>query len=227
MQQLRREHPLYEQIYQVLEQAILEGEFASGERLIDTKVAQDFGVSRSPVREAFRKLESNGLLVNREGIIMVVSPSLEDVLELYQVRVGLESVAAYWAAQHMTAEELKRLQSLLKESEKATQQKDLTNIICLNTQFHESIIYSSGNLRLRAMMSNIHSLIRLFRSTIIKQYNRGDSFLLEHYAIFQALINRDPEKAAKAMETHIYHDMEHFRHFYLKTKKTIHRRSEG
>ncbi|GEN33951.1 GntR family transcriptional regulator [Aneurinibacillus danicus] len=215
MHQLKREEPLYEQIYQSLEEAILAGTVAPGERLIDTKIALDFGVSRSPVREAFRKLESDGLLINKEGIVTVFAPSLQDVLELYQVRIGLESVAAFWATHYITREELGQLSQLLNQTEQAIEQKNIKKIIVLNTQFHESIISLSRNNRLKTMMYNIRSLIRLCRNTIIEQYNRGDNFLQEHYGIVRAMSLKDPALAAKEMEAHILHDMNYFKEFYL------------
>jgi DNA-binding GntR family transcriptional regulator len=223
-QKLKRGDPLYEQVYQTLEEAILEGRMTSGERLIDTKIATEFGVSRSPVREAFRKLEGDGLLINNEGIVTVITPSLQDVLELYQVRIGLESVAVYWATQYITKEELEELKHYLLQTEIAIEQKNKENIIALNTKFHESIVSFCGNYRLKNMMNNIRSLTRLFRNTIIKQYNRSDTFLLEHYEIYKAMSMKEPELAAKKMEQHIYKDMNHFSEFYLyehKNKRLI------
>lgn len=215
MNQLQRVDPLYEQIYKNVEQSILEGRFSPGERLIDTKIASEFGVSRGPVREAFRKLEQDGLIINSDGIVTVFTPSLQDALELYQIRIGLESVAAYWVAQNIDNEKLKQLKQFLDLTQKAINAKRMDEVVYLNTQFHESIIMFSGNNRLKIMMYNIRALIQLCRNTIIKQYNRSDSFLLEHYAIFEAIQSRNPELAAKRMEQHIQNDMAHFKKFYF------------
>jgi DNA-binding GntR family transcriptional regulator len=215
MQQLKRVDPLYEQIFKQLEESILEGKIGPGERLIDTKVAADYGISRSPVREAFRKLERDGLLINKEGNITVFTPSLQDALELYQVRIGLESVAVFWATQHMTRAALDQLNIILRLTKHAVEEKKVETVVSLNTQFHDSIVSNCGNNRLLSMMSNIRSLIRLCRNTIIKQYNRDDSFLSEHYEIFTAMTNKNPELASKRMEQHIYKDMSHFKEFYL------------
>nr|WP_279665513.1 GntR family transcriptional regulator [Ectobacillus ponti] len=212
---------MYEQIYHSLEESILTGGIAAGERLIDTRIAAEFGVSRSPVREAFRKLEGDGLLTNHEGIVTVFTPSLQDVLELYQVRVGLESVAAYWAAVHAMADELRRLQDLLGAAERAVAQQQRKEIISLNTQFHELIVSSSRNARLSAMMYHIRSLVRLCRNTIIQQYNRGDSFLSEHYGIYHALQARNPELAAERMQEHMYRDMQYFQQSYLGERESL------
>ncbi|WP_158023598.1 GntR family transcriptional regulator [Domibacillus antri] len=210
MNQLKRVDPLYEQIYKNVEQSIVEGRFAPGERLIDTKIASEFGVSRGPVREAFRKLEQDGLILNNDGIVTVFTPSLQDALELYQVRIGLESVAAYWAARHIDDEKLEQLKQFLDLTQAAINAKKMDEVVYLNTQFHESIVTFSGNNRLKVMMYNIRTLIQLCRNTIIKQYNRSDSFLSEHYAVFEAIQSRNPELAAERMEQHIQNDMEAF-----------------
>lgn len=219
MHQVKRIDPLYEQIYQRLEQEILEGNIMTGERLIDTKIASDLGVSRSPVREAFRKLERDGLLINNEGIVTVFTPSLQDALELYQVRVGLESVAVFWATQRITKDELNQLNQVLSLTEQAIEQQKVEEIISLNTQFHESIIHFSKNQRLKNIMYNIRSLIQLCRNTTIKKYNRSDSFLTEHYDIFRAISINEPELAAKRMEHHIHNDMKHFEESFLRQNK--------
>ena len=219
MNPVKRVDPLYQQIYKRLEEEILEGKIMPGERLIDTKIASDLGVSRSPVREAFRKLERDGLLVNDEGNISVFIPSLQDAKELYQVRIGLETVAAYWAAKHITDDELKRLSQILIWTEQAVEQKNTQNIIALNTKFHETIITYSRNNQLKKMMDNTRSLIRICRNTIIKQYNRSDSFLEEHYGVFRAMSIHEPELAARKMEQHIQNDLKHFEESYIYQNK--------
>ena len=215
MIEIKRENPLYEQIYQKLRDSILTGEIQSGERLVDSRIADKLKVSRSPVREAFRKLEQDGLITNREGIIEVYIPSLQDVLELYQVRVGLEAVAVYWATQYMTKEELNDLDQALQKTETAIKEKRVADVVALNTFFHESILSASKNTRLERMMHNIRSLVFLYRNTIFKQYNRGEDFLSEHREILEAMIAREPSVAAKRMELHIYNDMNHFKKYFL------------
>ncbi len=215
MLQIKREDPLYEQIYQKLRNVILMGELQPGERLVDSRIAEQLNVSRSPVREAFRKLEQDGLITNRDGIIAVYVPSLQDVIELYQVRVGLEAVSVYWATQYMTNEQLEELHQSIMATEKAIKEKRLAEVVTLNTYFHESIVSHSKNSRLEQMMHNIRSLVFLYRNTIFKQYDRGEGFLSEHREILEAMIAREPSLAAKRMELHIYNDMNHFKEFFL------------
>ncbi|RFU71475.1 GntR family transcriptional regulator [Peribacillus saganii] len=217
--QVKREIPLYEQIYIKLRDSILHEEIKPGERLVDSRIAGQLKVSRGPVREAFRKLEQEGLITNSEGIIEVYVPSLQDVLELYQVRVGLEAVSVYWATHYMTKEQLDELYKSLLETEKAVKLKNLPEVIKLNTYFHESIVSYSKNKRLQLLMSNIRSLVFLYRNTIFNQYNRDHYFLSEHRGILDAIKEREPSLAAKRMELHIYNDMNHFKEYFLMHKE--------
>lgn len=216
MERLQRVDPLYEQIFKSIKKSIISGKLTPGERLIDTKLAAEFNVSRGPVREAFRKLEQSGMIENQDGIVCVFTPSLRDALELYQVRCGLESVAAYWTAKNINESKLFELKECLKLTEEAIGKRKMDEVICLNTQFHDCIISSSQNVRLEEMMKNIRSLIQLCRNTTIKQYNRSDSFLAEHYEVYRAIESRNPNLAAREMERHIHSDMAHFERSFSK-----------
>lgn len=215
MVELKREAPLYEQIFQRLSRSILEGEVEPGVRLVDSNIAKQFSVSRAPVREAFRKLEQAGLVINNRGVISVLTPSLEDAMELYQVRIGLESVAAYTAAELVTDEEMKDIEATLQETEEALRNNDYSKVVSLNTIFHEQILDMSKNERLIMIWDNIRSLNAYCRNTIIKQYNRRDSFLKEHYEVFEAIKSKNPDKAEKAIKQHIRNDMHFFKEKYM------------
>lgn len=215
MKTSNKENPLYEQIYNSLRTSIFSGEMRPGERLVDSRIAEEIGVSRSPVREAFRKLEHDGLLKNKEGLIFVYEPSLQDVIELYQVRVGLEGVAAYWATQYMPDEEVEKLQNSIYKVENALKNSNINEVVELNTFFHESIVFWSKNSQLQKMMSNIRSRVLLYRNTLFKQYNRRDDFVPEHQSVVTAIHSRDPQLAAKKMSEHTMNDMNLFRKLYL------------
>ncbi|MBS4206631.1 GntR family transcriptional regulator [Bacillus sp. FJAT-50079] len=217
MIELKREIPLYEQIYQNISKLILEREMDPGERLIDTNIAKKFNVSRAPVREAFRKLEQDGLVINNKGVITILTPSLEDALELYQVRIGLESIAAYLAAELVTEDEINEIEQTLIETEKALRKNDRSKVISLNTIFHEQIFDISKNERLIMMLDNIRSLNFYCRNTIIKHYNREESFLKEHYEVFEAIKSKNPEEAERVIKKHIRNEMDFFKQKYMET----------
>ncbi|BCJ85638.1 GntR family transcriptional regulator [Effusibacillus dendaii] len=215
MKAANKENPLYELIYNSLRTSIFSGELRPGERLIDSRIAEEMGVSRSPVREAFRKLEHDELLKNKDGLIFVYEPSLQDVIDLYQVRVGLEAVAAYLATQYMPDAELEKLQNSIYEAEHAIKNNKINEVVDLNTFFHEFVVMWSKNSQLQKMMSNIRSRVLLYRNTLFKQYNRGDDFVPEHQAVVDAIRERNPKMAAKKMSEHTMNDMNIFKKLYV------------
>lgn len=204
---VKRGIPLYEQIYENLKESIVAGEFVPGERIVDAWIAEKLSVSRSPVREAFRKLEQDGLLVNRDGITFVYEPNVGDVIELFQVRAGLESIAVFMATQLMTDDQIKDLGNSLSLVEKALNEKRLSDVVKLNTYFHECIISSSQNLRLQEMMGKINTLTLLYRNTFFKKYYGNDDFLSEHHEVWKAINSRNPDLASKKMRDHILNDL--------------------
>ncbi|MED1792806.1 GntR family transcriptional regulator [Brevibacillus nitrificans] len=214
MFEVKKGMPLYEQIFEKIRESIITGEYKPGDRLVDYWVAEELGVSRSPVREAFRKLEQEGLLVNRDGNTSVYFPNAQDVLELFQVRVGLDGVAASLAAQLMTDEQLEDLRISLVQVEQALSEKRIADVVKLNTFFHAQIIQSSKNQYLQNMVDKIGTLTLLYRNTFFNKFYYGnDDFLQEHQEIYQALKSRDSALAQEKMQVHIQNDMD-----FLKSK---------
>ena len=207
MLDIKKQVPLYEQVYRNLKTAIIRGELKPNERLVDSTIAKNLEVSRSPVREAFRKLENEGLIINSSGISTVYSPNLQDVIEIFQVRIGLEGIATSLATKLITNENLKKISESLDLTEKALKDNDLDRVVELNTYFHERIIEHSGNTRLKKMLENINTLTLLYRSNYFEPVHEGDGFLHEHRDILQAMTSKDPELAAQKMRLHISSDM--------------------
>jgi DNA-binding GntR family transcriptional regulator len=135
---LEKAEPYYEQIYQTIKRLIFEGAYKPGERIYEAKIAKEFKVSRSPVREAVRAIEKEGLLVlNEKQQLEVYKPSLEDVKEIYLCRGGLESLAVKLATERATGEELDALEAVLDQTLKAIEassSKKEEVVIC-NTRF--------------------------------------------------------------------------------------------
>lgn len=208
MLKVQRQIPLYKQVYKHLKNAIITGELQPNERLVDSTIAKKLNVSRSPVREAFRQLENEGLIINRDGISTVYSPNLHDIIEVFQVRIGLESVAVSLATQLITEEGLDELSKSLDLTEQALRDNELKKVVELNTFFHEKIIEASGNRRLKKTIDGINTLTLLYRSKYFNPDYEGDNFLQEHRNILNAMIARNPEEAANSMKIHIENDME-------------------
>ncbi|MBT2689255.1 GntR family transcriptional regulator [Bacillus sp. ISL-47] len=197
------------QIQQTIKEMIWKGILMPGDRLYEAQLAKQFETSRSPVREAFRALINEGLLViDEKSQITVYKPSLGDVRDIYECRLALESRAVSIAAQCATDLQLERLSNTLKETCKAIERKEKEKIVQYNVCFHEQIINICGNLRLKKLIDDLHSLTYFYRVLNVKESGRAALILKEHTEIFNAIKNRNPEKACKKLIKHTKNDLE-------------------
>ncbi|KAB2330421.1 GntR family transcriptional regulator [Cytobacillus depressus] len=206
---LERALPFYEQIQQTIKKGIWEGVYEPGDRMYEAQLAKQFAISRSPVREAIRALINEGLLVmDEKSQISVYKPSLQDVLDIYDCRIALESKAVALAAERATEAQLGELERILQETEKAINRKEKEEIVACNSRFHEVIIHISGNLRLKKLVNELHSLTHYYRLLNIEGSNRAETILKGHRQIFDAIKERNPEKAFRSLEEHTKEDLE-------------------
>lgn len=197
--------PLRDVVFQTLRKAILTGEFMPGERLMEIALANRLGVSRTPVREAIRKLELEGLVVMipRKGaeVAKITVSDLKDVLE---VRCHLEEFAASLACERITEEKKVELKEAMVDFEKAIQQKDLKLIAEQDVAFHDVIFRATNNQRLLQIVNNLREQIFRYRIEYIKDFDYHDTLVKEHRQIMQTIMDGDKEAAEKIMRTHIY-----------------------
>lgn len=197
--------PLRDVVFQTLRQAILTGQFMPGERLMEVQLANRLGVSRTPVREAIRKLELEGLvvMVPRKGaaVARITVSDLKDVLE---VRCYLEEFAATMACQRITESEVKDLELAERAFEKAIKEKDLKLIASRDEEFHNVIFKATKNKRLLQIISNLREQMYRYRLEYIKDFDYHDTLVKEHRQIYQAIRDGDEEKARETMRAHIY-----------------------
>ena len=219
---VQKVNPLYEQIYDNLKKAIISGELQPGERMVDAWFAEKLSVSRSPVREAFRKLEQDGLLINKDGNMLIYKPNVDDVADLFEVRAGLEGMAIYLTTTIITDQEIEELEKCIYRVRKAFVEKDLQEVVNQNTFFHEFIVNASKNKRLIDMMGNINNLTLLYRNNFFNYYYVDDSFIEEHIEIYEIIKSRNPDLASKKMRDHILHDLEQ-----LKEKLNVQKRDQS
>ena len=201
--------PLRDVVFQTLRQAILKGELQPGERLMEIKLAETLGVSRTPIREAIRKLELEGLviMVPRKGAY-VAGVSMKDIHEVYEVRAALEMLAVSLAAERITDEELDALErQVLKESEaeasEDTDEHTLDNIVYIDTTFHDIIYQAANNQRLVQFLNILQEQLQRFRAASLSRPGRSKTALEEHKQIIEALSERNGELAAKLAKEHI------------------------
>jgi len=187
--------------YEFVLEAIDTGIYQPGDRLVESELAERFGVSRTPVREALQRLETQSILV-RDGRSMVVASLDHDQLgELYAVRAQLEGLAAQLAAQHAAPEEIKILQDLIKLDQ--TLVDDPAGLARANRRFHRQIHLASHNRYLIRQLESVHRTMALLTTTSLAAEGRGVDALAEHAAIVDAIANRDKAAADKALRDHI------------------------
>jgi DNA-binding GntR family transcriptional regulator len=209
---LEKAEPYYEQIYQTIKKLIFEGAYKPGERIYEAKIAKEFNVSRSPVREAVRAIEKEGLFVlNNKQQLVVYKPSIEDVKEIYLCRGGLESLAVKLATEQATDQELNELEVILDQTLKAIdgQSDNKEEVILCNTRFHDHILKMSENKRLQKMLTELSALNYFYRVLNSDTVERKHTIYEEHLGIFKAMKERDTSRAMDRMYSHVDHDLEH------------------
>lgn len=206
---------LQSQIYQILKKRLIEGYYPPGERLIEAKVAEEFGISRGPVRESLKMLIQEELLVQKGNMLHVFHPTLADMIDIYQCRQQLESLAAKLAALHIDQTQLEKLEEIIEATKTAWTQKDIAHVLEFNIQFHEIILTASGNRQLISLTNMIHDKVTYFRNSGMKESVRDGSFIEEHAQILAALKERNGDKAHTVMHAHIEHDLMALESLYI------------
>lgn len=196
--------PLRDVVFQTLRNAILKGELQPGERLMEIQLAQKLGVSRTPVREAIRKLELEGLaiMIPRRGAIVadITVQDLEDVLE---VREALEELAAKKACDNITEEQLRDLKKAAVDFKKSVESDNLLDCVEADMRFHEIIYSATCNKRLQQMLTNLREQMYRYRLEYLKDKRMHRLLVEEHDTIRHALKKKDKVKAGNAMRIHI------------------------
>lgn len=196
--------PLRDVVFKTLRQAILTGELKPGERLMEIHLADKLGVSRTPIREAIRKLELEGLVVMipRKGaeVARITVKHLKDVLE---VRRALDALAASLACERITAEELESLKLACEEFETATAMKDTRKIASADVRLHDIIVAATGNERLIWLVNNLAEQMYRYRFEYIKDASQHAGLVEEHRIIYDSILHKDTMRAAEAARKHI------------------------
>ncbi len=201
--------PLRDVVFNTLRQAILTGELKPGERLMEIHLANKLGVSRTPIREAIRKLELEGLvtMIPRRGaeVAQITGKSLQDVLE---VRRSLDALCAELACERISDEEIAELEAACQAFEEATATKDTRTIAAADVALHDIIVKATGNRRLVQLVNNLAEQMYRYRFEYIKDFTMHGTLIEEHRIIFEAIRNKDKKTAAEAAITHIDNQME-------------------
>ncbi len=196
--------PLRDLVFITLREAILQGKLEPGERLMEIALAEQLGVSRTPIREAIRKLELEGLVTNipRKGA-MVAEITLKDLRDVLEVRRNLENLAVKLACEKATSEDIGELKQLHQNFKETVDKGHLTAVTEADVKFHDKIYQITDNKRLIQILNNLREQMYRYRFEYIKdEINRG-VLIDEHAMIIDAIEHKDVEKAKKYSELHI------------------------
>lgn len=203
-----RSQSLHEQTYQTLRTAILSGELAAGERLVETQLAETLQVSRTPIREALRQLQQENLVTaDTNGGLRVATLSIADTVHLYDCRIALEQLSVAEACQHATSQELEKLDFAVQQAENAIGQEphQLTNyqLLHMDYHFHRLLAESSKNSWLVSLLDRVFDKMALLRVRTMQHNPRVLEIRSEHRQIYQAVASRNSEVATQAIKEHL------------------------
>ncbi|MDP2063350.1 MAG: GntR family transcriptional regulator [Phaeovulum sp.] len=187
--------------YTLILEAIDAGVYRPGDRLVESELADRLGVSRTPVREALQRLETQSMLARDGRSLIVASLDHNQLAELYVVRAELEGLAARLAARHATPEEIRVLGDMVAEDRAHI--GDPVALSRANKRFHRQLHLASHNRYLVAQLDLVHRSMALLATTSLAAEGRGETALAEHQAIVDAIAAADAEAAQAALRAHI------------------------
>lgn len=201
---IQNHKPLREMVYEELKMQILKGSIIPGTRMMEVDLAEEMGVSRTPIREAIRKLEKEGLVTiePRRGAYASMI-STEDMVEILEVRQDLEGLAAYFAADRMTKSQMEELKQVSNSYNEAVMQGNMEAMIKHDTRFHHIIVESCRNKILVQMIEQLQELVLRFRYIYYDNFRRAENMPEEHEAIVAAIAEGNADKARAAADIHI------------------------
>ncbi|NLO93245.1 MAG: GntR family transcriptional regulator [Clostridiaceae bacterium] len=201
--------PLRDVIFETLRKAIVTGEIKPGERLMEVSLAEQMGVSRTPVREAIRRLEAEGLvtMTPRKGT-HVSHLSIKDIMDVLEVRTVLDKLATDLAAKRIQPVQIKSLEAAHKGFINCVEKNNIDGAVRKDVEFHDIIYAASGNPRLIAVATSLREHVYRFRVLYMKDNLIAENVLNEHEEILSALRKAESQKASVLAEEHIRNQME-------------------
>ena len=205
---IQRSKSLREQVYQALRQIILTGDLASGERIVETKLAEKLQVSRTPIREAIGQLQREKLIVSHpNGDFKVATLSIQDAIQLYDCRIALEQLSAASACELATPQQLEQLENCVLAAEKSapsqSNKSDSLKLLDIDYQFHHLIAESSSNQWLLSLLEQVFDKMALLRIQTIQHNPQVLEIRLEHRQIYEAIAKRNVNLAQQTIKEHL------------------------
>jgi DNA-binding GntR family transcriptional regulator len=202
--EIRNYKPLGEVVFEYLRESILNGELKPGERLMEINLAEQLGVSRTPVREAIRKLEKEKFveMLPRKGAY-VADLTAKDILDVLEMRIILEGFAAALAAERMTDEEISLLECSLKGFQDAVARQDRLVMVEKDNEFHDLIFQATKNNKLIEIVKDLHDQFQRFRLIYFNEFDNYIELQNWHNRIFTSIQERNTDEARIAAEKHV------------------------
>ena len=193
---IERHQTLREKILETIREAILKGTLKPGEKVAEPELAERFGISRTPIREAFRQLESEGYLtvIPRKGAV-VTALSEQDVQEFYAIKSILEGYAAELAATKLTGKDIDKLQAINEKLKVLAAEGDVKSFFRVHGEFHELFVRAAGNLKLADLISQLGMRFNRLRMASLSVSGRMDISVVEHERLIEAFKNQDGDQA--------------------------------
>lgn len=207
--QKKENKSLTSMIFEKLREDILNGDYNRGDKLVEAKIAEEIGVSRTPVREALKQLELDGLVDNipNRGVV-VTGISEQDIRDIYRIRMAIETISVEWCIERMDGDVLGELQEIFDLMEFFTAKGDVDRIFELNTRFHETIYKATESRYMEHVLKDFQLFIKSTRERSLRMAGRLETALEEHRQLLEAIKNRDIAAAKEAANAHVMHSMQ-------------------
>ena len=194
---------LASQVFEKLEENIITGVYPRGEILTEMKLVEQLGVSRTPIREALRRLEQEHLIRECGRGAVVLGITAQDVIDIMEVRQQLEGTATYYATKNATAEDLDKLRHITELQEFYYTRQNAEKLREMDDQFHETIYMLAGRPIIQDILISMHRKSQRYRRISISSGDRLSKVVEEHRKIYEAMFQKDPDLAKKRMNKHI------------------------
>ena len=212
--------PLRDVVFNTLREAILKGDLKPGERLMELQLASKLGVSRTPIREAIRMLEQEGLAVTmpRKGA-EVAKMTLKDMEDVLEIREALEELSVQVACDKITDEEIAELQKNMKNFEHSLKSGDLKKMAHADVEFHDVIYRATDNPKLINMLNNLRGQMYRYRVEYLKNPQNHEQLLHEHEAIYKGIVEKDKDAVTEMIRKHISNQVAVVKHMIREQEK--------
>ena len=194
---------LADQVFERLETDILSGKYPKGEILTEMKLTATLGVSRTPVREALRRLEMEHIIEESAKGMVVIGIDKQDIRDIYEIRLAVEGLCVCRVVERITAEELKELREAVELQEFYVSKQDADHIKSMDSRFHELLYRFSGSTVYYDVLMPLHKKTQKYRKVSVENKSRAVESVKEHMAIYDAIAAHDASLAQKLLEEHV------------------------